>query len=128
MDIIRFVSVGVVGAISFFYLKSVGSELSILVSTATGLLLLLFSVDYVIKSLGFFVMLYEKTGINGELFTILVKVIIISYLADFTEALCKDVGASSIGEKVSLVSRLIIFVVSIPVFENLFTIISALII
>ena len=127
MDLIKVFLVAITGAIIYIYLKSLSSNLSGLVLIATGIIILLFSVDYIVKSVGFFVELSSKTGIDSNLFTILVKVILISYLADFTESVCNDIGATSISSKISLVTKLIIFVVAIPVYENLFEIVSGLI-
>ncbi len=128
MEFIKIFAVAIVGAVIFIYLKSVSSSLSGLVAVATGLVLIIFSVEYVLKSVNFFVELTSKTGIDLNSFKILIKVIFISYLADFTESLCNDMGVSSIGDKVSIVTKIIIFVVAIPIYENLFTILSGLLV
>ncbi len=128
MEIVKIALVGVVGALIFIYLKSNSSELSGLTAIATGILILLLTVDYVVQAVAFFKTMTESTGIDGGVFKIIIKIVAISYLADFSSSLCSDLGVSSLGEKVNFASRLIIFVLSFPVILNLFNIISALIV
>ena len=61
MDLIKVFLVAITGAIIYIYLKSVSSNLSGLVLIATGIIILLFSVDYIVKSVGFFVELSSKS-------------------------------------------------------------------
>lgn len=127
MEIIKIIFVAVVGIIIFAYLKANNSELAGLSAICSGLVILLLTVDYVIEAVEFFKNMSEMTGINGSVFKLIIKIIAISYLTDFTYTLCNDLGSSSIGEKVNFAGRIIIFVLSTPIFMNLYQIISSLI-
>ena len=54
MEIIKIALVAVVGALIFIYLKSNSSDLAGLVVIATGILILILTVDYVIQTVSFF--------------------------------------------------------------------------
>ena len=125
MEILKIVFVAVVGAMLYLYLKSQNSELSGLTVVATGIIIILLSVSYVISAMAFFSEMATKTGINSEVFVLIIKIVAISYLADFSSSLCDDLGVKSLGEKVNFVSRIIIFVLSIPVFNNLLNLVSS---
>ncbi|MBQ3235589.1 MAG: hypothetical protein IJA97_05480 [Clostridia bacterium] len=127
MEIVKIALVGVVGAIIFIYLKVHNSELSGLMVVATGILIILLTVDYLVVAIGFFKEMTNKTGIDGSVFKIIIKILAISYLADFSSSLCNDLGVSSLAEKVSFASRIIIFVSAFPVITNLFNTITSLI-
>ncbi len=128
MELIKIALVGVVGAIIFIYLKSNNQELAGLTAVATGILMIILTADYIVQAVTFFKTMSNNTGIDSGAFKIIIKIIAISYLADFSSSLCVDLGVTSLGEKVNFASRIIIFVLSFPIISNLFSIISSLIV
>ncbi len=127
MDIIKIIFVAIVGVIVFSYLKSNNSELAGLSAVACGILLLILTVDYLIDAVEFFKNMASKTGIDANVFKLIIKIVSISYLTDFACSLSLDLGSSVISDKVSFAGRIIIFTLSIPIFSNLFQILSSLI-
>ncbi|MBO5713716.1 MAG: hypothetical protein J6R88_05940 [Clostridia bacterium] len=121
MEILKIVVIAVVGLIIYVYLKSLNSELSALTLIATGVILLIFIVDYLTKAISLFSELSYGLNINVNVFKIVLKIIIISYVVEFTESLCVDLGATGIGAKVSLSGKLIILVTASPIFYTLIT-------
>ena len=128
MDILKIVCIAVVGALVFVYLKSNNSDLAGLCALSTGILLLITTISYVISAVGFFSEMASKTGISSEIFLLIIKIISISYLADFTSSLCDDLSVKSIGNKVNFASKIIIFTLSTPIIVTLFDVISGLIV
>ena len=128
MEILKIVGVGVVGAIIFCYLKGMNSELSTLTAIATGIVVLMLSITYVINTIRFFTEMSLKTGIDSSLFIIIVKIIVISYLVDFSVNLCEDIGVKSIGDKITLGGKVMIFSISIPIFNTLIESITSIIV
>ncbi len=127
MEIVKIVIVGVVGAIIYCYLKGINSELSTLSVIATGLVIILLSLNYVVNTFQFFTEISQKTGIDSSLFLIIVKIIIISYLVDFSVNLCEDLGVKSIGDKITICGKLMVFTISIPIFNSLIETITSII-
>ena len=127
MEILKIVLVGIVGAIIYCYLKGVNSELSTLSVVATGLVILMLSISYVVDSFQFFSEMSQKSGIDSGIFVIIVKIIVISYLVDFAVNFCEDLGVKSISDKIVLGGKLIIFTISIPIFNSLIQTISSII-
>ena len=127
MEIVKIALIAVVGALLFIYLKTNSSDLAGLVVVATGILILILTVDYVVQTVAFFKSMSETTGVDASSFKIIVKIVAISYLADFSSSLCADLGSTNLGEKVNFAGRVIIFVLSFPIIFNLFSIITAFI-
>ena len=127
MELIKIALIAVVGALLFIYLKSNSSDLAGLVVVATGIFILLLTVDYVIETVTFFKKMGQNIGIDSSFLKIIVKIVAVSYLADFSSSLCADLGSTNLGEKVSFAGRIIIFVLSFPIFINLFNVITSFI-
>ncbi|MBO5926314.1 MAG: hypothetical protein J6Q38_01985 [Clostridia bacterium] len=128
MEILKIIAVGVIGAISFVYLKSLNSELSGLLCIGTSIVIVVMLLSYIIEIVGFFNDLTISTGINSKMLILVIKITAISYLVEFTSNLCDDLGAKSIGSRVEFAGRIITFVMGIPVFSNLISVLTNLII
>ena len=66
---------------------------------------------------------FEKTGIDSELFSTVIKVTLVAYLIEFTCGIIDDMGIKSLSEKVSFAGKIILVCMSMPVFSSLFDII-----
>ena len=115
MEILKIVSIAIIGAIFFFYLKSVNSEISGLLCLGAGIIILLLSISYIISAVSFFKEFVNTLGISSSVLLLIVKITIIAYLVEFSKNLCEDMGAKSLGGKVDFAGRIIIFVTSIPI-------------
>ena len=60
-----------------------------------------------------------QTGINKELFIIILKIIGVGYLVEFGANICIDSGNQSIADKIILAGKVVILSVSMPVISNL---------
>lgn len=75
----------------------------------------------------FFGGVVTKTGIDKDLFSLLLKIIGIGYLVEFSAGVCMDSGNSSIANKVLVAGKVLIFLLSMPIIQNLFeTVLSLL--
>ena len=126
MEIIKIVLVAVIGAVTFVYLKSINSELSNLLLVGVGIIILLLTVSYVFTATEFFKNLINDSGVNSNVLTLVFKITAISYLIEFSTSLCEDFGVKSIANKLEFSGKIIIFVLSIPVFKTLIETINTL--
>ena len=119
MEIYKIIAVGIISAIIIIYLKSVNSELTMLATVCSGLLLLVMTVSYVTEFLGLFSTLINTSGIDPSIFSITVKIIAISYLVEFSASLIDDFGLKSISDKVVFAGRILILTMTMPIIINL---------
>ena len=119
MEIVKIAVVGIVSAILVIYLKSINSELTLLALIASGILLLVMSVSYAVEFIGFFNRIAEQTNIGTGVFSIVIKILAVSYIIEFTATLIEDFGLKSIADKVVFAGKLIILTLSFPIIKQL---------
>lgn len=69
-----------------------------------------------------------RCGINTSYIKVIFKIVVISYVADFTASLCRDCGESAIAVKVETIGKLVIIASSLPVFKELISVLSGMVI
>lgn len=126
MDILQIVGIALVTTVATLLLKQLKPEYAVLVGVCGSVLLLIITVDYLTQIIGVFNLLMQKTGISSNLFSIVIKIIGIGYLIEFTANLCADAGMGGLSEKVLLAGKLLIFAMSLPILYNIIEIIMEL--
>ena len=107
-------------------LKENKSDLAIVTGIAGGCIILLMTIDYMSGIFSVLTSLIEKAGIDNGIFKILVKIIGIGYIVDFSAGIIEDAGAKSVAEKVVLAGKIIIMAMSLPILVKLFEIIESI--
>lgn len=120
----KIIGVGLVTAIAALILKSSKPELAFAVTIAGGVIILIFALDMLGASLRIFTDIAEKTGIDQFLVKIILKIVAIGYLVEFSAGIVEDFGSKSIADKLVLAGKIIIFTVSIPIIQSLITLIG----
>ena len=124
MELIRIIGVALVTALAALFLKSSKPELAFAVTIAGAVIILLFIVDMLAASFQIFSEIAEKTGIDSSLVRIIIKIVAIGYLVEFSAGVIEDFGSKSIADKLVLAGKVIIFAVSIPIIQNMLTLIG----
>ena len=91
-----------------------------------GILILLYISGYLQEAIRFLSSMAERTGLGAGSIGILLKVMGIAYLTEFSAQLCKDAGYGAIAMKVELAGKLMILVTALPVFQSLADLILSL--
>lgn len=126
MELIKVIILGVVICVLSVLLKQIKPEFSIIAIIVGSIILIIYIVNSIIDVFSFFSGIVNKTGIDGNLFVLLVKIIGLGYLIEFAVGICNDSGHSSIGDKVVLAGKIMIFIISMPIITNLFNLILEL--
>lgn len=115
MDIVKVSIMGICGMMLGFILKENRSEFAALVTMMTGFLILGLAagkVSYLFETMN---RLRESFPIDSSYLTVLVKIIGITYIGQFSSAICKDAGYQMIGTQIDLFCKLSVMVLSMPV-------------
>ena len=126
MEIYKIVAVGVISAIIIVYLKSVNSDFSMPLTVVAGIILLLMTVSYLEDFISLFSSLAEISNLDNSVLKIILKIIAISYLVEFSSTLIEDFGLKSIADKVTFAGKILILTMSAPIIKNLITLITGL--
>lgn len=119
MDVIKIIGVGLISLIIIIIVRQYKPEFTLYVSLLAGALILLFIMDKIGGIINLLTSLSNKTAINNEFLTLLIKITGIAFLTEFAVSICKDSGESAIANKVDMGGKVIIVAMSIPIISSL---------
>lgn len=126
MDIFKIVALALTGVILASLMKSVNKEISIYIILATVIILFLTIIDTLTEVFTFLENIYNNVTYGKTFFPVILKVLAVAYITDFTAQLCKDAGEGTIGSKVELAGKVIIFYLAIPILSAILGLIQSL--
>ena len=127
LSIITVACLGLLGLCLTLIVKPLNREIAVFISIVTSILLLMYALYHMRSLLEFLSTYFQKISGGGMYFSVLIKVLITAYAADFTAQLCRDAGENSIAGKVELAGKVIIFAVASPVILSVMELVSRLI-
>lgn len=119
MDIIKIIGIAFLALIIIIILKQYKPEFVIYVSILAGAIILFMNIDKLLGIINLLENLANKTQVNGQFLSILIKITGISFLTEFAVSICKDSGETAIANKVDLGGKVIIIAISIPIISSL---------
>lgn len=127
MEIIRIVGIAIIGAITVSMLKTSKSEVAIVVSIATGIIVILSVMNIFGDTLKNLESIIEKTHVEQGLYSGIIKIVGIGYLVEYSSSICEDFDCKSISAKIKFAGKVIIFALSLPVFNSVINVICDII-
>ncbi len=124
MDLIKIIGVALVTAFAALFLRGSKPELSFAVTIAGAVIILLFVIDLLADSFRLFEDIADRTGIDQSLVKIIIKIVAIGYLVEFSAGVVEDFGSKSIADKLVFAGKVIIFAVSVPILQSMLTLIG----
>ncbi len=124
--IIKIIGLALVVTICVIIVKQTKPELAMLVGVAGSVILLFYIIDLLQQVFGLFDYILQNTGLDSDLFLVLLKIVGVGYLTEFGANICSDAGNSQMSSKVLLAGKLSIFLLAIPIIKNLIDIIIGL--
>ena len=110
---------GLTGVLMGLLVKEMNPQFAIYISMISCILIFF----YAIKQMGFlknaFTMLQRMVQMEDSYLRILLKMIGVTYIADFTANLCRDAGYSAIAGQVEFFGKISLLALSIPVLTAL---------
>lgn len=127
MEILQIAGIAVSGMIIVSLVRVVKPEFAIYIVIATVIVILILCVTQLTAVFQFLKSVYNDMTYGKEYFPIIIKVLVVAYLADFTAQLCNDAGEKSIGSKVELAGKIIIFYLSLPILVSILELVNSMI-
>lgn len=126
MQIFQLVGIAFVTAVAALILKGTKPELAFAVTVAGSIILLLFVFEVFKGSIAIFGDIANEAGINSSLVKILLKMVGIGYLVEFSAGILNDFGQNSVADKLIFCGKVVILVLAIPILESVLTLIKQL--
>lgn len=125
--ILKICAAAIAGLIIISIIRIYKPEFTVEAVLCTSVLLLWFALDGLKLAFTYMENLYGRLTYGKDYFPIIIKVLVIAYITEFTSALCEDAGEKSIGTKIELAGKISIFFVAVPVFKSLLNLLDSLI-
>lgn len=119
MEIMKVAMIGVGVVILALKFKSIYPEYSLYLTIAGGLILMGIAISQIGVLIAYIKNIYGYLMMDSLYLKILMKIIGIAYLCEFSSNLCKDAGYSSIAGQIEMVGKLSILIISMPVMTAL---------
>jgi len=126
MEIIKIATIALAGIIAASIVRSYKEEYAIYVVIATVIIIFMMALSKLAIVFEFLGSIYGQITYGKTFFPIIIKVLAVAYLADFTAQLCEDAGEKAIGSKVELAGKVIIFYMAIPILMAILELINSL--
>lgn len=124
MEGIKVIMAALAGVFLAAVLKSVKSEMTMLVAAGVSVLILF----YILSGLSVIVeqlkMLQGYIGISGKYIGILVKMIGISYMTQLAADICRDNGQTAVAGQLEVLCKITIAALGMPVVLTLFEVVT----
>jgi len=115
MTVITIGIVGIIAVLLAVQFKGVKSEYGTYLAAAAGCFIFFYGVSKLESIMDAMKQLQEFIHINRVYLTTLLKMVGITYIAEFASGICKDAGYSAIGSQIEIFGKLSILAVSMPI-------------
>ena len=119
MEILKIIGVAFVTSITAILLKGTKPEFSFAVTVTGVIVILLFIIDSLQNTIGILGELARMTGVDNGILKILIKIVGVGYLTEFSSGILNDFGSNAVADKVVLGGKITILLLSLPVLEGL---------
>lgn len=118
-EIIKIIGIGLIALVIAIILKQYRPEYAIYVSIVAGILILVFIMSKITGIINLLKSISDKTYINKQFLSILLKITGIAIVTEFAVSICTDAGEKAIASKIEIGSKVIIIAMSIPIISSL---------
>ena len=126
MELLQFVGIAFITAIAAILLKATKPELAIAVTIAGSVILLLVALELLRNTFSLFSKLTALTGLDASLIKLILKMIGIGYLVEFSAGILNDFGQNAIADKLLFAGKVLILVLAVPILESVLKLIVEL--
>lgn len=119
MDILKIAAIGITAGIIGIALKKTNPEATAGLSVAVGILILIIAVKYLSEAVGFIRSFKELAPEGFTGMETVLKVMGIAYISQFSSDTLRDCEMAAVASKVELAGKLIITVMTLPLFKTL---------
>lgn len=117
---------GIITSLVTMKVKHIRPEIAIVIAIVACIILALYGLKEMKEILTLFDTIKTYAKIPDGYFQILLKLIGISFLCEFTSNICKDAGSPSIAKQIEFIGKLSILIVGLPILKALLSMIQNL--
>lgn len=126
MEIFQLVGIAFITAVAALILKGTKPELAFAVTVAGSIILLLYTFELFRDSITIFGKIAEHTGIQSSMVKIILKMVGIGYLVEFSAGILNDFGQNSVADKLVFCGKVVVLILAIPILESVLALVGKL--
>lgn len=126
MSIVSICVVAIVSAILAITIRRHNQELSLLISVGAAVIILLSVIEYVLGSIETVSTIFAQANISSEYIIILLKVMGICFITEFTCDITKQAGMDALSGNIALAGKILVLVTSMPMFTEVLSVVTSL--
>ena len=115
LDIIKIALMGIAGVLLALMVRSYKSEYSLFVSMAVCTCIFIYLVSKLEIILSYVDSIQSLIVVDNRYVTMVIKMIGITYIAEFSVDICKDAGYQAIAGQIEMFAKMSILLISMPV-------------
>lgn len=119
MGIVQIGIMGVLGALLAIQFRSGKSEYGTYISIALSMFIFISIVGRLETIISTIITIGSQIHIKNTYLTALLKMLGVTYVAEFASAICKDAGYQTIAQQIEIFSKLTILALSMPILQAL---------
>ena len=117
VEILKILGIGLFVVILSFILKELKQEYSVMLMIAGGIIIIIWGLAKVYPVVNYIRELTDSNNIS-EYFSVILKVLGISFIVQTGADICRDFGETSIASKVEFAGKAVILAVILPVLKS----------
>lgn len=125
MGIIQIGAIGVLGALLAVQFKNGKSEYGIYISVALSMFIFVSIIGRLEMIVETITKISEKIQIQSMYISALMKMLGVTYVAEFASAICRDAGYQTIAQQIEVFSKLTILALGMPILLALLEMVQA---
>ena len=124
--IFKIIGIGIVTCFASLLIKPVRTDFAVIVGLVGGIIILALVMNYFTSIFSAFSQIIDKTGLNKGIFSIVLKIVAIGYLTEFSASICQDCGNNGLAEKMLLGGKVVLLAMSLPIVMDILDIVTEL--
>ena len=125
--IFKIISIALIGVVVVLLLRTAKPEFAVFATIATGVIIVIILLNTLQNVILSFDEIVKKSGVDDGIFTAVLKIIGIGYLAEYSASIANDAGCGSIASKLQFGGKLTIFAMSLSIVSTLIEVIKNLV-
>ena len=119
MNVLQLGILAVVGVVFALQLKPLKSDLAILLCIAVSLCIFFAMLNHLEELIGTLRELTQLVTLEYSYLAMILKMLGITYVSEFSSAICKDAGYQTLASQIEIFGKLSILVMSLPIIFSL---------
>ncbi len=119
MNIFTVSTLAIVVVLLILVVKDLRQDFVIYIICTFTVIILYYLTEPIKETIYTFSDIANKAGLSSDILTPTIKIIGMTFIAEFTSSICNDAGISSIGNKIEMFTKIVILTLTLPVITSM---------